>query len=1530
MCDINIKRRLFRGGALVFMQALMVLCRSAWAQDQPITFSAMGDGPYGTNQVPIFQQQLANHNRYSPSAFLVHLGDIFSGGEPCDTSHYTSVADMLKGLAVPVWIVPGDNETIDCTDPASGVAHWLYVFNNFEQNFCSAPDAERQSGRPENFAFTMNGVLFIGINMVGGSSPYQQDAEWVTQQLQGKGSQVRAAVVFSHIWPYKSPVFSTPFRQSAAAFGKPVLFLHGHGHSWVMDYPFPEPNILRVQVDNMAAENPIEVTVTTTVTTNPDSMFTIKRNPWASQVVYNMPPCVDAGLDQVISFSQSATLDASASDDGDPNPPGAITLAWSKASGPGTVTFENANALSTTASFSSVGTYVLSLTANDGELQSSDDVEIIVSAGSPIINSFSPTTGAAETEVTITGNYFAEVTSVTFNGMLATSFIIDNATQIRAIVPTGATTGKIGAINSEGTGLSPTDFIVQHWLTANIFGYGSVALDPPGGIYDAGTVVTVTAAPAIGYQFSNWSGDLTPQGGTNPATITVNADKNVTAIFVPDNPSSQIAHEETQTGGSSSSTTVITSTTLTAVSGQLYLAAISTRPKVNVLSVIGLGLNWTLVMAQCSGRNTTGVQVWKAQGIPNSNDVVKATLASAPDNAAIAVSRYSGVDGVTPIGNVISGNTNGANGLCFNGADTNLYSFDLVTTTDSAMAYGAVTMRSKTHTPGTGYIERVEIKQGSINNTAASVAVEDKIIASASTATINGSFQGGIVDWAFVGLEMKPQLKLTTNTVGSGSVTLAPPGGHYNVGTMVTLIPQSGTGFEFTGWSGDLSGSTSPAALTMNGNKTVTAIFTPLPPPQYTLTVDQAGSGNVALNPAGGTYDENTVVTLTATPALGYQFSAWSGDLTGSTNPATITMSGNKTVTATFTLVPVSIVHEGNKTGTASSSLTVTTSASLTGVDNHLYLAAISTRPRVPVSSVTGLGLTWTLVKSKCAGGNTTGIEVWMAQGTSATNGAVTANFASAPSTAVIAVSRYSGVATSNPIGSVIAGNMNGLNAAGACSGGVNSNTYAFDLTTTANQAAVFSAIAIKGQTHIPGAGYTERVEVRQPNGAYTSGVAVEDQLIPAAGTATVNGSFSNVVDWAMVALEIKPLIVTPFTLAVNAVGSGSVTLDPAGGNYYPGTEVTLTPQSEAGFQFSDWSGDLSGSMNPATIIMNANKTVTATFISNDAVAHEQTVTGSASNSAIVKTSALVSGVTEHLYLAAISTRPRVLVSSVSGLGLAWTLVKSKCAGRNTTGIEVWKALGEPSTDDTVKAILASAATNAVIAVSRYSGVDGSNPIGNMLAGNTNGVNANGACSGGVENNAYAFDLVTTVNGSMVYGAAAMKGRTHASGAGYTERAEIMQIGANLNTAVAVEDKRIASISTATLNGSFNDVVDWAVVGVEIKPHSTVSKRTVFAENANSAAAPSAYQLYQNYPNPFNAQTRIQYALPEAAQVSLVIYNIHGRKVRTLVDARQPAGWQHVLWTGTDDLNQTVGSGVYLIRLEAGSHKMTQRILLVK
>jgi hypothetical protein len=93
---------------------------------------------------------------------------------------------------------------------------------------------------------------------------------------------------------------------------------------------------------------------------------------------------------------------------------------------------------------------------------------------------------------------------------------------------------------------------------------------------------------------------------------------------------------------------------------------------------------------------------------------------------------------------------------------------------------------------------------------------------------------------------------------------------------------------------------------------------------------------------------------------------------------------------------------------------------------------------------------------------------------------------------------------------------------------------------------------------------------------------------------------------------------------------------------------------------------------------------------------------------------------------------------------------------------------------------------------------------------------------------------------------------------------------------------------------------------------------------------PKVFELSNNYPNPFNPSTTIQYAVPRASNVSLIIYNVLGQQVRTLVDQPQNAGRFSVTWDGRDMLGQVVGSGVYFYRLNAGETSIVKKMLMVK
>ncbi|MCX7683184.1 MAG: hypothetical protein N2508_14660, partial [Anaerolineae bacterium] len=158
---------------------------------------------------------------------------------------------------------------------------------------------------------------------------------------------------------------------------------------------------------------------------------------------------------------------------------------------------------------------------------------------------------------------------------------------------------------------------------------------------------------------------------------------------------------------------------------------------------------------------------------------------------------------------------------------------------------------------------------------------------------------------------------LATHVVGGGSVTRAPHKPTYHYGDVVTLTAVAAPGWSFAGWSGDLTGSASPATLVMTGHRTVTATFTR---DEYTLTLHVVGEGSVTRTPHKPTYHYGDVVTLTAVAAPGWSFAGWSGDLSGSENPATLLITGHRAVTATFTqdeyTPTINIVGEGRATRT--------------------------------------------------------------------------------------------------------------------------------------------------------------------------------------------------------------------------------------------------------------------------------------------------------------------------------------------------------------------------------------------------------------------------------------------------------------------------------------------------------------------------------------------------------------------------------------------------------------------------------------
>ena len=101
-------------------------------------------------------------------------------------------------------------------------------------------------------------------------------------------------------------------------------------------------------------------------------------------------------------------------------------------------------------------------------------------------------------------------------------------------------------------------------------------------------------------------------------------------------------------------------------------------------------------------------------------------------------------------------------------------------------------------------------------------------------------------------------------------------------------------------------------------------------------------------------------------------------------------------------------------------------------------------------------------------------------------------------------------------------------------------------------------------------------------------------------------------------------------------------------------------------------------------------------------------------------------------------------------------------------------------------------------------------------------------------------------------------------------------------------------------------------------------------EDNSEISLPDGFSLEQNYPNPFNPETKISYKLTNSAYISLNVYDLLGREIKTLVSKDQTAGSYTVSWDGKDESGNIVPSGIYLYTLKAGSFTESKKMILMK
>lgn len=276
---------------------------------------------------------------------------------------------------------------------------------------------------------------------------------------------------------------------------------------------------------------------------NSSDISSVKARSGLTMPPGNAAPVVNAGADQTIILPAVAILAGTASDDGLPNPPGALTLLWSQVSGPSSVTFGDATAASTTASIAVPGTYVLRLTANDGQRSSSADLRVIANSGLSL-NCPTVTTapiGSAYSSSLVATNGTAPYTYSLASGALPPALLLAPATG--AITGTPTTKGTYSFVAKVLDSASPTPQMATANCSIQVPNRAPTAVsqavalaedstlaitlagtDPDGDVLSFVIVANPTHGAITAFSAVSCSG--TPSNCTRTLTYTPNADYN--------------------------------------------------------------------------------------------------------------------------------------------------------------------------------------------------------------------------------------------------------------------------------------------------------------------------------------------------------------------------------------------------------------------------------------------------------------------------------------------------------------------------------------------------------------------------------------------------------------------------------------------------------------------------------------------------------------------------------------------------------------------------------------------------------------------------------------------------------------------------------------------------------------------------------------------------------------------------------------------------------------------------------------------
>lgn len=431
---------------------------------------------------------------------------------------------------------------------------------------------------------------------------------------------------------------------------------------------------------------------------------------------------------------------------------------------------------------------------------------------------------------------------------------------------------------------------------------------------------------------------------------------------------------------------------------------------------------------------------------------------------------------------------------------------------------------------------------------------------------------------------------------GVGTTTRTPDKATYNHGEQVTLAAApTAPGYNFVRWEGDVTGTENPITVPVTKNMNVTAVFAQA----FTVTTaaNPPAGGSVILDPSGPSYAPGTQVTVTAAPNSGYTFTGWGDGLTGVENPTVVTVNSSLNIIANFGEPQYTFNAVSNGNGTVD----------WTPKKDSYASGEKVTVTATPDSGFAFNGWTGSIISS------INPLEVTMAG-----NISLAANFVGTQTYTVnVTVPGGGGTVNKNPPGpNYPAGSTVTLTAVPAA--GKRFVEWGGDATGSDNP----KTITVNGNMNITAAfaddGYPLNVTIapaeggsvsKQPNQPfYPAGTVVT--LVATANTgwtfAGWSGDATGTNSTTTVTVAEGGSDVTasftssgPFTLKIDpnlGNGTGSVSVVPQKPQYQFGETVTLTATPAAGSAFTGWSGSATGTKNPLTVTMNANKTIAATF----------------------------------------------------------------------------------------------------------------------------------------------------------------------------------------------------------------------------------------------------------------------------------------------------------------------------------------------